>query len=95
MIKHIVFFKLADNSESNKNDIKARFMSMIGKIEGMQNLEVGINFSTEERAFDLALSCDFTDKEGLKFYATHPVHVAIVTYLKSINTVTKVVDYEY
>ncbi|MDD3342728.1 MAG: Dabb family protein [Sulfurospirillaceae bacterium] len=95
MVRHIVFFKLVDNSEANKSDIKNRFMSMEGKIDGMQNLEVGINFSTEERAFDLALSCDFVDKEGLKFYATHPVHVAIVTYLKSINTVTKVVDYEY
>lgn len=95
MVRHIVFFKLEDNSEANKKDIKARFMGMEGKIEGMQNLEVGLNFSTEERAFDMALSCDFTDKEGLKFYATHPVHVEIVTYLKSINTVTKVVDYEY
>lgn len=95
MVRHIVFFKLEDNSEANKKDIKARFMDMEGKIEGMQNLEVGLNFSTEERAFDMALSCDFEDKEGLKVYATHPVHVAIVTYLKSINTVTKVVDYEY
>ncbi len=95
MVRHIVFFKLEDNSEANKKDIKARFMGMEGKIEGMQNLEVGLNFSTEERAFDMALSCDFADKEGLKFYATHPVHVEIVTYLKSINTVTKVVDYEY
>lgn len=95
MVKHIVFFKLVDNSEENKRDIKKRFMGMEGKIEGMSNLEVGLNFSTEERAFDLALSCDFQDKEGLSFYATHPVHVAIVTYLKSINTVTKAVDYEF
>ena len=95
MVKHIVFFKFEDNSAENTAQIKERFMGMVGKIEGMKNLEVGINFSTEERAFDMALSCDFDDKEGLKFYATHPVHVAIVTYLKSINTVTKVVDYEY
>ncbi len=68
---------------------------MEGKIEGMQNLEVGINFSTEERAFDLVLFCDFENKEGLSFYATHPVHTTIVAYLKSINTVTKAVDYEF
>lgn len=95
MVKHIVFFKLEDNSEANKRDIKERFMTMVGKIEGMSNLEIGLNFSPEERAFDLSLICDFPDKEALKYYATHPVHVAIVTYLKSINTVTKVVDYEY
>lgn len=95
MVRHIVFFKLEDNSEANKQDIKNRFMGMEGKIEGMSNLEVGLNFSPEERAFDLVLSCDLTDKEALKFYATHPEHTTIVTYLKSINTVTKVVDYEF
>ncbi len=95
MVKHVVFFKLVDNSEANKEDIKRRFMGMEGKIEGMQNLEVGINFSTEERAFDLVLFCDFENKEGLSFYATHPVHTTIVAYLKSINTVTKAVDYEF
>ena len=95
MVKHIVFFKLEDNSEANKMQIKERFMGMVGKIEGMYNLDVGLNFSPEERAFDMALSCDFDDRAGLAHYATHPVHVAIVNYLKSINTVTKVVDYEY
>lgn len=95
MIKHIVFFKLEDNSEHNKQDIKNKFMSMNGKIEVLKNLEVGVNFSTEERAFDLALSCDFETKEDLQTYATHPVHLPIVAYLKSINTVTKIVDYEF
>jgi hypothetical protein len=95
MVRHIVFFKLEDNSPENKQDIKNRLIGMDGKIEGMTNLEVGINFSTEERAFDLVLSCDVPDKEALKVYATHPVHVEVVTYLKSINTITKVVDYEF
>lgn len=95
MVKHIVLFKLEDNSQANKEDIKSRFLSMIGKIEVMKNLEIGINFSPEERAFDLSLMCDFATKEDLKIYAEHPVHVAIVTYLKSINTVTKIIDYEF
>jgi len=95
VVRHIVFFKLEDNSEQNKQDIKNRLMSMNGKIEVMSNLEVGVNFSPEERAFDISLSCDVATKEDLKTYATHPVHVEVVTYLKSINTVTKVVDYEY
>jgi len=95
MIKHIVLFKLEDNSQANKEDIKNRFLGMIGKIEVMKNLEIGLNFSPEERAFDLSLMCDFETKEDLKTYATHPAHVAIVTYLKSINTVTKIIDYEF
>ncbi|MBP9492936.1 MAG: Dabb family protein [Sulfurospirillum sp.] len=95
MIKHIVFFKLEDNSEANKEAVKARIMGMKGKIDVLKHIEVGVNFSPEERAFDLALVTDFETKEDLQAYAIHPLHVEVVTFLKSINTVTKVVDYVY
>lgn len=93
MIKHIVFFKLQDSSEANKKAVKERIMSMQGKIDYLRHLEVGVNFSTEERAFDLALVSEFDNKEDLAKYASDPIHVEIVNYLKSINTITKVVDY--
>ena len=95
MVKHIVFFKLEDNSEANKEAVKARIMGMKGKIDVLKHIEVGVNFSPEERAFDLALVTDFETKEDLQAYAIHPLHVEVVTFLKSINTVTKVVDYVY
>lgn len=95
MIKHIVFFKLEDNSEANKETVKARIIGMKGKIDVLKHIEVGVNFSPEERAFDLALVTDFETKEDLQAYAIHPLHVEVVTFLKSINTVTKVVDYVY
>ncbi|MBE0495337.1 MAG: Dabb family protein [Campylobacterales bacterium] len=95
MIKHIVFFKLEDNSPTNKEVVKARIMSMQDKIPYLSHMEVGVNFSPEERAFDLALITDFYTKEDLARYAIDPVHVEVVTFLKSINTQTKVVDYEY
>ena len=95
MIKHIVFFKLEDNSEANKEAVKTRIMGMNGKIDLLKHIEVGVNFSPEERAFDLALVTDFETKEDLQAYAIHPLHVEVVTFLKSINTVTKVVDYVY
>ena len=95
MIKHILFFKLEDNSEANKEAVKTRIMGMKGKIALLKHIEVGVNFSPEERAFDLALVTDFETKEDLQAYAIHPLHVEVVTFLKSINTVTKVVDYVY
>lgn len=95
MIRHIVFFKLQDSSEVNKQLVKDRIMSMQGKMDFVKHLEVGINFSTEERAFDLALISDFETKEDLSTYATHPIHVEVVNFIKSLNTVSKVVDYEF
>lgn len=95
MVKHIVFFKLPDNSEANKQAVRDRIMSMQGKLDFVKHLEVGINFSPEERAFDVALISDFETKEDLQMYATHPIHVEVVNFIKSLNAVSKVVDYEY
>jgi len=95
MVKHIVFFKLHDNSEANKQAVKDRIMSMQGKLDFVKHLEVGLNFSPEERAFDVALISDFETKEDLQTYATHPIHVEVVNFIKSLNAVSKVVDYEY
>jgi len=95
MVKHIVFFKFPDNSEATKQAVKDRIMSMQGKLDFVKHLEVGINFCTEERAFDVALVSDFETKEDLQTYATHPIHVEVVNFIKSLGTVSKVVDYEY
>lgn len=95
MVKHIVFLQLKDNSDENKQVFKDKIMSMKGKIDILKHIEVGVNFSLEERAFDLALITDFHTKEDLNAYAINPIHVEIIGFLKSQGTVTKVVDYEY
>ncbi len=95
MIKHIVFFKLEDNSEEHKKFVQEKIMSMKGKISELKHIEVGINFCPEDRAYDLSLISDFESCEDLSAYATNPLHIEVIKYLKSKNTITKVVDYEY
>jgi len=95
VIRHIVFFKLEDNSNEHKKFVQEKIMSMKGKIAELKQIEVGINFADEERAYDLSLISDFESKEDLQSYAVNPLHVEIIKYLKSKNTITKVVDYEY
>ena len=86
--------KLEDNSEKNRLFIKDKLMSMKNKIEVLKSIEVGLDFSNSLRSYDLALVTVFDSKEDLKTYSTHPVHLPIVEYLKSVNTITKVVDFE-
>lgn len=95
MIKHIVLLKLEDNSEEHKKIVQKMILSLKSKIDVIVNLEVGINFAEEDRAYDIALISDFKSKEDLQSYATNPLHVEVITYLKSKNTLSKVVDYEY
>ena len=95
MVKHIVFFKLKDKSQSHCDVVKAKLLTMKENIEILQDIEVGINFTEEERAYDLALLTDFKTQEDLNTYAKHPFHQNIITYMKQIAISSKVVDYKY
>ena len=95
MIKHIVFFKLEDNTSDKREVLKAKLLAMKGKIDILKHIEVGIDINGSERAYDVALITDFQSIEDLKSYASNPLHVEVLKYLKSENILTKVVDYEY
>lgn len=93
MVRHIVFIKLEDKSAIN--EAKERLLGMKKKIEYLKNIEVGINFSKEERAYDLALITDFDSKDDLEKYAVDEDHLEVLKFLKSKGVKSKVVDYEY
>lgn len=95
MVKHIVFFKLTDNSDQNKALVKKRLLSLKENIEVLQNIEVGLNFADEERAYDIALITDFKDRDDLETYAVHPYHLEVVSYIKTVALSSKVVDFKY
>ena len=59
----------------------------------LKSMEVGINFTEADRAFDLSLYSTFETKEDLSTYATHPEHLKVVELIKSVTTESKVVDY--
>lgn len=94
MIKHIVFIKLKDeNKNANALKIKELLQSLTAKIDGLIDIEVGINFDEAERAMDLSLYSSFKTKEDLDIYATHEEHLKVVAVIKSCSEYTKVVDY--
>ena len=95
MIRHIVFFKLKDNSTKNKQQIKEIILPLEKKIDVIKFYQVGINFSNEDRAYDLALISDFDSIDDLGSYATHPEHLKVIAQIKDKGVTTKIVDFEY
>lgn len=93
MIKHIVLFKLEDNSPKHCKYIRAMILDLKDRIDVIRDFEVGINFCNEERAYDMSLISSFDSTDDLEIYAKHPDHLEVISYLKSQNTLTKVVDY--
>ena len=94
MVKHIVMFDFKDENKQ-ENLVKAKKMleALVDTIPSLKSMEVGLNFSEEERAMDLSIISAFDDKEGLKLYANHPEHLEVVKFLKTVVTWSKVSDY--
>jgi len=94
MIVHIVIFKFKDeNKESNLVKVQKRLNSLVELIPTLKSMEVGIDFSHSDRAFDLSLYSTFDSKDNLKAYAIHPEHLKVVELIKSVTIESKVVDY--
>jgi len=94
MIVHIVMFKFKEqNKEQNIAKTKELLNSLVGKIEELTSLEVGVNFDTAERAYDLSLYSKFASKEDLNSYAIHSEHLKVVAFIKTVVVDSKVVDY--
>ena len=99
MIKHIVFWKLKkeapDNTaEKNAALIKEKLEALAGKIEGLKEIEVGVNFLDSPSNYDVALYTLLESKEALDFYQNHPLHQAVLPFVREVVESRIAVDYE-
>jgi len=94
MVKHIVMFKLTQNTPENMESAINALNGMQGKIESLRFLEVGRNYSSSERSYDIVLTTHFDDREGLDAYASHENHLPVIKLIKSLCASSVVVDYE-
>ena len=94
MIVHIVMFRFKEeNFNENIEEVKQRLNTLVSLIPELKCLEVGVDFSKTDRAFDLSLYSTFSSTEDLKSYAIHPEHLKVVELIKSVTLESKVVDY--
>lgn len=100
MIKHIVFFGLADMAEGktkaeNAQFIKQELEDLINFIPEIKRIEVGIN-SPEAPAtnYDIALYSEFENMQALDIYQQHPEHKRVAAYIGKVKTSRAAVDYE-
>lgn len=77
MIRHIVLFRIKDEFKSEIPQLVKNFYTMVGKVEGLVELEAGADILGSERSYDLALICTFTDRASFDAYQTHPAHMPV------------------
>ncbi|GAB6123296.1 MAG: Dabb family protein [Dysgonomonas sp.] len=98
MIKHIVMWKLKDEAHGNDKAtnaglVKEKLEALSGKIDGLLKIEVGIDFLGGGN-FDVVLYSELSSKEALDIYQNHPLHQAVLPFIREAVMDRKAVDYE-
>ena len=94
MIKHIVCFKLKDNTEENCLKAKEVLLSMQGNVPQIREIEVGVDFLHSERSYDIILQVVLDDAKALEDYQNDPYHCSVVkTHMHSVGEASVAVDY--
>ncbi|MCC8015980.1 MAG: Dabb family protein [Clostridiales bacterium] len=96
MVKHIVCFKLKDNSIEKKQEAANRILSMKENVDIIKNLEVGIDFLGSERSYDLIIQVTLADRDALDLYQRNQYHCDYVkSYMHRVMSSSVSVDYEF
>lgn len=94
MVIHIVMLKFKDeHKKANMIQVKQMLENLMGAIPSLKSMDVGFNFSKEERSMDMSLISSFSSKEDLEAYAVHPEHLKVIDFIKTVVEYSKVVDY--
>jgi hypothetical protein len=94
MVTHVVLFRFRDRSSEHLSHCQSLLDGLPAKVDVIRHLETGLNVVPSDRAYDLCLIVHFDSLEDLATYQSHPDHVEVATYLRSVAESIGSVDYE-
>ena len=101
MIKHVIMWKLKDEAMGrtkleNAKIIKEKLEALVGVIDEIKALEVGININDgDEVVYDACLISEFDDLDALNRYKVHPEHQKVSEFVKEVRVARTSIDYEF
>ncbi|MBN1822179.1 MAG: Dabb family protein [Prolixibacteraceae bacterium] len=99
MVNHVVLFKLKACPEKEKEAIRKELENLLlglkDKIDVIRHLEVGLNYKSETKSYDIALISHFDSIEDLDKYRVHPEHLKVVGRIKETTSGRAAIDYEF
>ena len=95
MLRHIVMFKFTDRQSAEEVSARLKIIleALPKHISELKGMEVGLNINTSPSAFDIVLTADLEDEDGLNAYRVHPEHKKVLDYLEGKIEKSAVVDY--
>jgi heme-degrading monooxygenase HmoA len=95
MVTHVVLFKMKDRSGDTARRTREMLLDMKGRIPGLLDVEVGLDYLRSERSFDVALITRHESREALDAYQVHPVHEKAKAYIAEVREASVSVDFEF
>lgn len=94
MIKHIVCFKLKDNSKEVCDKTAEILLSMQGNVPMLKGIEVGVDFLHSARSYDIILQVTLENEKELDAYQCDEYHCNVVKkYMHDVAEASIAVDY--
>ena len=95
MIKHIVCFKLKDNSLEECEKAANILKSMDGNVPLLRSIEVGVDFLHSPRSYDIILQVTLDDAKALDEYQKDEYHCSVVKkHMHAVAETSVAIDYE-
>ena len=98
MIKHIVFFRLKENSEdAEKNENKRALADIFRPLENLPTVSeysVAVNFSESPSAWDVVIDSSFNSVHDLKLYQVSLEHQTAIKKAGKFKKDKAVIDYD-
>ena len=93
MLRHIVMYKLKDNSDAAKQALVDKFMSMDGIVEELIDIKAGADVLMSDRSYDVVLETTFKNRTMMEQYQNNPFHQMVKEYVRSVVEKSHSVDY--
>jgi hypothetical protein len=85
---------MGGSMQENAANIKQKLEGLRHRIKEIKNIEVGINSSSDDAAYDVVLVSEFSTWTDLRKYQEHPLHKEVASFIQKIREQRTVVDYE-
>jgi hypothetical protein len=97
-LRHVVSWKMASEDPAERAEhaagIVQRLEGLVGVVDEIGALSVGVNTAYPDANWDVALVADFADLAALEAYQVHPAHQEVVAYVRAVSGARSAVDFD-
>jgi quinol monooxygenase YgiN len=86
MIDRTILVKFGESTTQEQlEEVVERFKALRPHLTGIVDLQAGINFSENNKGYQVVLSVRFEDQAALEAYGPNPHHQAVAAFIREVG----------